>query len=247
MPQYAALIYSRDVDWSLPELRQDDCRVHGVRGRGRGRAPRRRRAVPDPTATAVRVKGGKGGDVVTTDGPYAETKEALTGFYLVEAADLDEAIKVAATIPGRVGRRDRGPAGHRVRRLNRASRVVDVAGRRGRAPGPRGVPAHPRHARPRHRRRHARRGRRAGRRGPRAPAWPRDGVPDEPRAWLTTVARRCAIDRIRRESARTGKEAEAVWLQDVRPRPSRASCATTCCGSCSPAATRACRPTRRSR
>ena len=40
----------------------------------------------------MRVIGGKGGDVVTTDGPYAETKEVLTGFYLLECADLDEAI-----------------------------------------------------------------------------------------------------------------------------------------------------------
>ena len=37
--------------------------------------------------------------MVTSDGPYAETKEALTGFYLLECADLDEAIKVAAQIP----------------------------------------------------------------------------------------------------------------------------------------------------
>ena len=44
--------------------------------------------------------------------------------------------------------------------------------------------------------------------------WPRDGVPDEPRAWLTVVARRCAIDRIRRDVARGGKEADAVWLLD---------------------------------
>jgi len=49
--------------------------------------------------------------------------------------------------------------------------------------------------------------------------WPRDGVPDQPRAWLTTVARRCAIDRIRRERLRDGKEAEAVWLQDPDPTP----------------------------
>jgi RNA polymerase sigma-70 factor (ECF subfamily) len=47
--------------------------------------------------------------------------------------------------------------------------------------------------------------------------WPRDGVPDEPRAWLTVVARRCAIDRVRRESSRTGKEAEAMWLLDPEP------------------------------
>ena len=49
---------------------------------------------------------------MTTDGPYAETKEALTGFYLLECADLDEAIAWAATIPGRLGRRGRGPPGH---------------------------------------------------------------------------------------------------------------------------------------
>ena len=55
---------------------------------------------PTSTATSVRVKGGKGGDVVTTDGPYAETKEALTGFYLIETDDLDAAIAIAAQIPG---------------------------------------------------------------------------------------------------------------------------------------------------
>ena len=47
----------------------------------------------------MRVTGGKGGDVVTSDGPYAETKEALTGFYLLECADLDEAIAVGRQIP----------------------------------------------------------------------------------------------------------------------------------------------------
>jgi hypothetical protein len=51
------------------------------------------------TATTVRVQGGPGGDVVTTDGPFAETKEALAGFFVVEAEDLDEAIRIAAKIP----------------------------------------------------------------------------------------------------------------------------------------------------
>jgi hypothetical protein len=54
---------------------------------------------PTSTATTVRVSGGKGGDVVTSDGPYVETKEVLTGFYLLECADLDEAVRVASTIP----------------------------------------------------------------------------------------------------------------------------------------------------
>ena len=44
--------------------------------------------------------------------------------------------------------------------------------------------------------------------------WPRDGLPLSPKAWLTTAARRCAIDRIRREAMRTGKEAAAVFVFD---------------------------------
>jgi hypothetical protein len=51
---------------------------------------------PVATATTVRVQNGK---TLTTDGPFAETKEQLGGFYLVEAKDLDEAIKLAAGIP----------------------------------------------------------------------------------------------------------------------------------------------------
>lgn len=47
--------------------------------------------------------------------------------------------------------------------------------------------------------------------------WPRDGIPDSPRAWLSVTARRCAIDRVRRESARTAKEADAMWLHEYEP------------------------------
>ena len=49
------------------------------------------------TATTVRVRNGK---TAVTDGPFAETKEQLGGYYLVEAKDLDEAISIAARIPG---------------------------------------------------------------------------------------------------------------------------------------------------
>lgn len=53
-----------------------------------------------PTATATTVRASsKGGDVVSSDGPYTETKEAMTGFYLLDCADLDEAIAWAAKIP----------------------------------------------------------------------------------------------------------------------------------------------------
>jgi hypothetical protein len=51
---------------------------------------------PVSSATTVRVKDGK---TLTTDGPFAETREQLGGFYLVEAKDLDEAIKLATGIP----------------------------------------------------------------------------------------------------------------------------------------------------
>jgi hypothetical protein len=52
---------------------------------------------PTTTATTVRVRDGK---TLTTDGPFAETREQLGGYYLVEAKDLDAAIGMAARIPG---------------------------------------------------------------------------------------------------------------------------------------------------
>jgi hypothetical protein len=55
------------------------------------------RLLPPAAATTVRVREGK---VSATDGPFAETKEQLGGYYVIEASDLDEAIRVAARIPG---------------------------------------------------------------------------------------------------------------------------------------------------
>ena len=52
---------------------------------------------PSTTATTVRVRDGK---TLTTDGPFAETREQLGGYYLVEAKDLDTALAIAARIPG---------------------------------------------------------------------------------------------------------------------------------------------------
>src|SRR4051812_18983737 len=52
---------------------------------------------PTPTATSVRVRDG---ERLVTDGPFAETKEQLAGYYLIDAGNLDEAIAVAADIPG---------------------------------------------------------------------------------------------------------------------------------------------------
>jgi hypothetical protein len=59
------------------------------------------RLQPASTATTVRVRDGK---ILTTDGPFAETREQLGGYYLIEAKDLDTALGIAARIPGaRVG------------------------------------------------------------------------------------------------------------------------------------------------
>ena len=55
------------------------------------------RLKPAATATTVRVRDG---EVLTSDGPFAETKEQMAGFYLVDCKDLDEAIDVASKIPG---------------------------------------------------------------------------------------------------------------------------------------------------
>lgn len=52
---------------------------------------------PSDAATTVRVRDG---EVLATDGPFAETKEVLGGFYLIDVADLDEALAVAAELPG---------------------------------------------------------------------------------------------------------------------------------------------------
>jgi hypothetical protein len=52
---------------------------------------------PNPTATTVRVEEGR---TIITDGPFIEAKEALGGFYLIEARDLDEALQLAAACPG---------------------------------------------------------------------------------------------------------------------------------------------------
>ena len=99
MPVYAALIYTEDLDWSAPE-QAETSKQYAEFGEDAGPHIRGGAALyPTATATTVRVQGGRGGEVVTSDGPYAETKEVLGGFYLLECADLDEAIAVAAKIP----------------------------------------------------------------------------------------------------------------------------------------------------
>lgn len=98
MPLYAAIIYTSDLDWTAPE-QAAEMGEYAEFSQAAAEIMRGGAALfPTATATTVRTSA-KGGDVVVTDGPYAETKEALTGFFLLECTDLDHAIAVAATIP----------------------------------------------------------------------------------------------------------------------------------------------------
>lgn len=99
MTQYLVLTYTADVNWWAPEQADElaEYRQFAVDNADSIRAS----AVlhPTSTATVVRVEGARGGNVVTTDGPYAETKEALTGYYLVDAEDLEAAVAIATQLP----------------------------------------------------------------------------------------------------------------------------------------------------
>lgn len=103
MPQYAAIIYTADVDWTAPEHAAEMAEYNEFGAAHAGSLRGGAALYPTSTATTVRVRGARGGEVVLSDGPYAETKEALTGFYLIEAADLDEALRIAADIPATWG------------------------------------------------------------------------------------------------------------------------------------------------
>jgi hypothetical protein len=97
--KYMLLIYSAESAWTDSEretcFNESTAVANELRGEGRllGASPLH----PVATATSVRVRGGKR---LITDGPFAETTEQLGGFFLIDAADLDEAIAVAARIPG---------------------------------------------------------------------------------------------------------------------------------------------------
>jgi hypothetical protein len=99
--RYALLIYKDERDWdALGESGQAEVmQGHAMtaqrlseRGMIRGGEPLQSVA----TATTVRVRNG---ETLATDGPFAETKEQLAGFYLIECDDLDQAIEAASKVP----------------------------------------------------------------------------------------------------------------------------------------------------
>src|SRR6266567_3146865 len=98
--RYLLLIYTEEsMETPADEVAAAELRAYGaftadIKARGIFEAGEA--LTPTSTATTVRVKDGT---TLTTDGPFAETKEALGGFYMIDARDLDEAIEIAAKIP----------------------------------------------------------------------------------------------------------------------------------------------------
>lgn len=112
--KYLCLVYSDEEKLhTLPDSPEDaECAAYDDTLRESGHRIAAEALEPVQTATTVRVRNGKAS---VTDGPFAETKEQLAGFYLVEARDLNEAIRIAAKIPAaRVGSVEVRP----VRQLN---------------------------------------------------------------------------------------------------------------------------------
>jgi hypothetical protein len=107
MAQYLLLIYENEKAYEnpSPELWNDMMQAHGAFAQAvvqQGGKILAGEAL-QPTTTATSVRGQAPGDTVVTDGPFVETKEALGGFYIVEAADLDQAIDFAKQCPAPAG------------------------------------------------------------------------------------------------------------------------------------------------
>ena len=97
--KYLCLVYLEAE--RLRAIPDAECMAFGTALRARGQLLAAEALEPVQTATTVRVRDGK---TITTDGPFAETKEQLAGFYLIDAKDLDEAVRIASAIPpARVG------------------------------------------------------------------------------------------------------------------------------------------------
>lgn len=92
--KYLCLVYGEEA--ALQTCKDQDCLDFDSQARSSGQVTASEALESVATATTVRVRNGK---VSVTDGPFAETKEQLAGFYLVEARDLNEAISLAAKIP----------------------------------------------------------------------------------------------------------------------------------------------------
>jgi hypothetical protein len=104
MSQYLILIYEDESAWGTADEAtfKKVMDGHNEFGEKNGAALRGGNAL-HPSSSATSLRHDATGKLVVTDGAFAETKEALGGYYLIEAADLDEAIKIAAQVPADFG------------------------------------------------------------------------------------------------------------------------------------------------
>lgn len=92
--KYLCLVYGEES--ALQKMDDEDCLAYDRSIRDSGHCLSSEALEPVATAATVRVRDGK---VTVVDGPFAETKEQLAGFYLLEARDMEEAVRLAAKIP----------------------------------------------------------------------------------------------------------------------------------------------------
>lgn len=122
--KYLCLVYGEEAQ--IANMDDHECLAWDRSLRDSGRCLASEALESVATATTVRVRHGK---VSVSDGPFAETKEQLAGFYLVEARDLNEAIALAAKIPpARVGSVEVRPI-RPIRDQPRAGRTEPAAGK----------------------------------------------------------------------------------------------------------------------
>lgn len=92
--KYLCLVYGEENE--IMQCPDEDCVAFDEGIRKQGKCIASEALQPVHTATTVRVRNGQ---TSVTDGPFAETKEALAGFYMIDATDLNEAIQIASQIP----------------------------------------------------------------------------------------------------------------------------------------------------
>ena len=237
--QYLLLIYENETELGDDDRRPTARRCRRVprrsprasrragTTRAATRSSRRRRRRPCACATA---------SAQTTDGPFAETREQLGGYYLVDAKDLDEAIGIAERIPGARTARSKCVRSCRCRRCERGRRSRRIRKARSRASSARSPS-----------RVLATLIRLLGDFDAAEEAlqdafaaaveqWERDGLPANPRAWLVSAGRHRAIDRMRRDArfaARVDEHrrvARGSATEPIESSTTRAASTTTGCG-----------------
>ena len=202
--KYALLIYPKPDSFDAVS-RERGRRDHGASTWPCATRPGSSTAPSSRTSHATTTVRVQDGEALTTDGPFAETKEVMAGYYMFEADDLDRALELAARIPAaRMGGavevrplvevrrlRDRclthpgAPPSTRSSARSGAAIVAHLTGFLGDL--------------------HAAEEAAQEAFAIAAERWERDGVPAQPRAWLVATARHRAIDRIRRERVLAAK------------------------------------------